>query len=259
MYSYEFNETHRQEVVSNCVVQLPLVIFLKEQGFEVQSPGFIKGQSGIEQDFDIVANRDGKTYVFAIATDVREVAQDTVVKLFAKKFDIEAERSFVVAIPKMKQEGLKLAQLYGIDVIQGQDHTEIMEKMPQSLFSHAEHRVIRSNMEQSPTPPEHPTRGKSVETVESLTRQLTDEMRAQSQMTQKSVIRTHEETAPNGLLRTDAGKETVLVASVPGKSTSNLSISERETKSSESGRCENCDRLLIKGSKFCDQCGRLIG
>jgi len=220
VYIYEFNEAYRQEVVSNCVVQFPIANRLREMGLNVQSPGFIKGQSGIEQDFDIVARDGDKNYVFAIATNATEVNQDVVATLFAKKFDAEVEKSFVVAIPKMNREGLKVASLYGIQVIEGADQIEVTKKIPALLQGKEQ----PQNSEPVSPPARAEVEDRDVtpavtEAIQKMTRQL------------------------NGQ------KETVTEVSPTGKPDSRISARVK---------CTNCGRELDSGSDFCDQCGKIL-
>jgi len=133
IYTYTFSEELRQEVMANCVVELPILNLLKENGFKVESPGTMKGDSGIDYPFDIIATKDNKTTVIMIATAAREVGQEVVVGLFAKIYDCKPDKPIIVAIPRLSAESMKLANLYRIQVFEGSGLEEIMKKLRPAL------------------------------------------------------------------------------------------------------------------------------
>jgi hypothetical protein len=261
VYAYEFNEIHRLEVISNCAVQLPLVNFLKDTGFIVQSPGFLNGQSGIEQDFDIVASRDGKNYVFMIGTNVREVNQDIVATMFAKRFDVEVERSIVVAIPRMNREGLKMAEMYGIDIIQGEEHRKIAEGIQRLLQLAQKNEATTPRARPSYVAPQHTESRQPLNMVAQEPKsQPTKLTQTQSDPEAPVARSTKIENEPLSAILAKHREEIGLVA--PGTQQrpthSILKSNPNPAAPSVALRCTYCNRTLIQSSKFCDQCGRII-
>ena len=106
---------------------------MKEKGFTVESPGTMKGKSGIDYPFDIIATKEDKKTVFVIATDAREVEQEVIIGFFAKIYDCKPEKAIIVGIPRLSTESLGLTSLYRIDVFEGNELKGILEKLKQAL------------------------------------------------------------------------------------------------------------------------------
>ncbi|UCD72810.1 MAG: hypothetical protein JSW01_04985, partial [Candidatus Bathyarchaeota archaeon] len=102
------------------------------------APGTLKGRSGAEHLFDIVASRDGKNIVFAVTTGPTERDPRPVLSFFAKTYDVPAEREVLIAIPRLPEDARKLAETYGIEYMEVETTEEILKNMP-ALFSEPLH------------------------------------------------------------------------------------------------------------------------
>jgi len=60
VYSYSLKEEVREEAAVGWVVIAPITEFLEENGFEVESPAFLKGKSGANHMFDMAAYKGDK-------------------------------------------------------------------------------------------------------------------------------------------------------------------------------------------------------
>lgn len=138
IFGYIFNEEKRAEVLANILVELPLIQLLEAHGYRINAPGTLKGRSGAEHLFDIVASRDGKSIVFAVTTGPTERKPKPVLSFFAKTYDVPAVREVLIAIPRLSKEAKKLAETYGIEYIEGETTEEILKNMP-ALFSEPLH------------------------------------------------------------------------------------------------------------------------
>lgn len=134
IFGYVFNEEKRTEVIANALVELPIVKLLKAQGYSISMPGTLKGRSGAEHLFDIVATRYEKSIVFAITTGPSERGPKPVLNFFAKTYDVPAEREVLIAIPRLSKDAKKLAETYGMEYMEGETAEEILKDMPM-LFS----------------------------------------------------------------------------------------------------------------------------
>ena len=66
---YNFNEDLRSEVIANSTLEVPITNLLKKNGYSVESPGVLVGDSGVEHYFDIIAShakKGGKKKTLAI-------------------------------------------------------------------------------------------------------------------------------------------------------------------------------------------------
>jgi hypothetical protein len=116
----------------------PIREFLAENGFEVESPAFLKGRSGANHMFDIVAH-DGETgkkvTVIDLATSAEgEVSEQPVIALFAKIFDVSPDKAYLIAIPKMNENGKKMAELYNIQIIEAKNQKEVIKVLKDRLL-----------------------------------------------------------------------------------------------------------------------------
>jgi negative regulator of replication initiation len=111
----------------------PIREFFKSRGFTVESPGFLKGKSGASHMFDIAASKgDIVRYVIVIdlaTSTADEVSEQSIIAMFAKVYDVVPDKSFLIAIPKMSENGRKLGDLYKIDLIEGKDQNEAMKTL----------------------------------------------------------------------------------------------------------------------------------
>jgi hypothetical protein len=133
VYSYRLKEEAKQEAGLGWVLVAPMKEFLTEIGMDVEGPAFLKGKSGANHMFDVVArSRDvpGKATVIDLATSSEgSVSEQPVIALFAKIFDVSPQRAFLVAIPRMNDNGKKMAELYNIRVIEAKDQKEAVKSL----------------------------------------------------------------------------------------------------------------------------------
>jgi len=108
----------------------PIVELLQDLGLEAESPGYLKGKSGIEHMFDVVAlSASGGVTVIDLATSNSVVDESSMVTMFAKVFDTSPTQSILVSIPRLSDAGRRLADFYKIAVIEARDVNEAVEKL----------------------------------------------------------------------------------------------------------------------------------
>ena len=140
VYAYSLKEEAKEEVAIGWVVIAPIRDFLVENGFEVESPAFIKGKSGANHMFDIVAYKgEGETArkvtVIDLATSAENaVSEQPVIALFAKIYDVSPENAYLIAIPKVSENGKKMAELYSIKLIEAKDQKEAIKALQEEML-----------------------------------------------------------------------------------------------------------------------------
>jgi hypothetical protein len=116
----------------------PIREFLVEEKFDVESPAFLKGKSGANHVFDIVATKGQakrKTTVIDLATSNQNmVSEQPVIALFAKIYDVSPDQAYLIAIPKMSENGKKMAQLYNIRLIEARDQKEAIDALKERVL-----------------------------------------------------------------------------------------------------------------------------
>jgi hypothetical protein len=136
VYSYTLKENVTAESSLNWFLVAAIREFLMKEGLNVESPGLLKGKSGANHSFDIVAYKADKsqTIVVDLAMSAGNVvSEQPVIALFAKIFDVSPERALLIAIPKLSENGKKMAELYKIRAIEAKNQEEALESLKESL------------------------------------------------------------------------------------------------------------------------------
>ena len=138
IYSYSLKEEVKDEAVVGGVLLAPLRELLEENEFEVESPAFLKGKSGANHMFDIVAFKGEvmrKPIVIDVAISSSDVVtEQPVIALFAKIFDVSPENAYLIAIPAINDNGKKMAELYKIQVIEARNQKEAIKSLKDKLL-----------------------------------------------------------------------------------------------------------------------------
>jgi hypothetical protein len=137
VYSYSLREEAREEISLGWVLVAPIREFLIEEGFKVESPAFIKGKSGANHMFDIVAYKGEttpKVTVIDLASSTEDiVSEQPVIALFAKIFDVSPNNAYLITIPKISENGKKMAELYKIQIIEGKNQKEAIKALKEKI------------------------------------------------------------------------------------------------------------------------------
>jgi len=133
VYSYTLNQDVMKEAGVGYILVAPLREFFQSRGFTVESPGFLKGKSGASHMFDIAASRGDITrfvVVIDLATSAEEVvSEQAIIAMFAKVYDVAPDKACLIAIPKMNENGRKLAALYKIELIEAKNQKEALKAL----------------------------------------------------------------------------------------------------------------------------------
>jgi hypothetical protein len=138
VYTYSLNEDVKEEVSLDWVVITPVCDFLRDNGFHVESPAFVKGKSGANHVFDIAAFKDEitrKVTVIDLATSMKgAVPEQPVIALFAKIYDVSPNQAYLIAIPELSENGKKMAELYNIQVVEAKTQKETIKTLKEKMF-----------------------------------------------------------------------------------------------------------------------------
>lgn len=133
VYSY----TLREEANVGWVIIAPIRELLEENEFEVESPAFLKGKSGANHMFDIAAFKgdiERKVLVIDLSASAEPaVSEQPVIALFAKIFDVSPDGAYLIAIPKMSDNGKKMAELYNIQIIEATNQREAVKALKEKI------------------------------------------------------------------------------------------------------------------------------
>jgi hypothetical protein len=139
VYTYALKEEARKEAAEGWILISPITEFLTRSGFEVNSPAFLKGKSGANHMFDVVAlarARDASKSLtvidLATSTD-NVVSEQPVIALFAKIFDVTPTKAYLIAIPKLSENARKMAELYNIQTIEAKNQKEAIDNLKKKI------------------------------------------------------------------------------------------------------------------------------
>ena len=133
VYSYKLSAEAKKEASLGWILVAPIREFLERHGFEVETPGFLKGKSGASHMFDITAFRTGAAKdvaVLDLATSAEDiVSEQPVIAMFAKIYDVAPDNAYLIAIPKITDNGKKMAKLYKITLIEAKNPKEAIKAL----------------------------------------------------------------------------------------------------------------------------------
>jgi hypothetical protein len=139
IYSYVLNPAAEEEYKRRFILLAPVKKLLEDLQYKVSMPGKLVGESGAEHQFSIVALKNlgeiNETLVLDAVSSNDTVNETPVAAMFAKIFDAKPTKAFLIATPKMNQNGKKLAQLYKINVIEAEKIDEAATKLLEFLKS----------------------------------------------------------------------------------------------------------------------------
>ena len=137
VYTYALEEEARREAAEGWVLIPPISEFLAENGFKVNTPAHLKGKSGANHMFDIVASRGENAKnvtVIDLATSTDNVvSEQPVIALFAKIFDVSPDAAYLIAIPKLNDNARKMAELYHIQAIEARNQKEAIDSLKEKM------------------------------------------------------------------------------------------------------------------------------
>lgn len=137
VYLYKISAQAMREAALGPILVAPIRELLEEDGFDVETPGFLKGRSGASHMFDIMASRGGisrNVTVIDLATTTDDVVtEQSVIGMFAKVYDVSPDNACLIVIPKISDDGKRLAALYKIKVIEAKSRKEAVERLKTCL------------------------------------------------------------------------------------------------------------------------------
>jgi hypothetical protein len=137
VYTYALKEEARREAAEGWVLISPITEFLRQNGFEVKSPAFLKGKSGANHMFDIVAwpkeNEKSVTVIDLATSTENVVSEQPIIALFAKIYDVSPATAYLIAIPKLNDNARKMAELYNIRAIEATNPKEAINSLKEKM------------------------------------------------------------------------------------------------------------------------------
>lgn len=146
LYSYRPN-LERIRGLSDQLIIPRILEFLGERGYRAESPGEIKGESGVRHIFDIIARGGGeRPPIIAIDVSLGDgpAGEVEVKEMFAKVYDVNPYRAVLIAVPGLGEEAKRLTERYGIDVVEARDPQSLLRGLLKAIppVEEAEYRTL---------------------------------------------------------------------------------------------------------------------
>lgn len=132
LYSYLITKQLEEEIVKAIDQQRYIGNKLKELGFKTESPAALKGRSGVEHDFFMVATMGTGFLRIRILLELignGEVTKNDIFNFYAKAVDVGAYGALIGVVPRMTDEAKAISKSYKIAFVEGDDLSKISEKM----------------------------------------------------------------------------------------------------------------------------------
>ena len=140
VYSYSLSESAKNKLSATALIVAPIHDLLVNMGLKVESPSFLKGKSGAKHPFSISASNPKTNSVIVVDLTMSTegpVTEQPVFALFAKTFDISPSKAYLIAIPKLTETAVKMAELYGIVTVEAKKPADAVilfkEKLDEKL------------------------------------------------------------------------------------------------------------------------------
>ncbi len=135
VYSYTLKANIKAESSINWYLSSAVSNLLAKQGLKVETSAVVKGKSGANHTFDIVAyNSDAsRKTVIDIATAENSVSEQPIIALFAKIFDVSPEKAYLIAVPKLNDNAKKMAELYNIQAVEAKNPDQAVAALKERM------------------------------------------------------------------------------------------------------------------------------
>lgn len=137
VYSYVLDKVVETEFTREVLFLAPLKRILKEAGYGVEAPGVMRGASGTSHSFDLVGLKTEGSRQTVITLDMaicdKVCGEENVISVFAKTFDVSPTKPILIAIPALSDTAKKLADLYKLEVIEGEKPEKISQGFHEAL------------------------------------------------------------------------------------------------------------------------------
>jgi len=136
LYCYRPN-LDRVRSLSDQLIIPRILEFLHERGYRAESPGEIRGESGVRHSFDVVARGRGEeppTIVIDIALEEGPAGEEEVKEIFAKVYDVNPYKAVLIAVP-VREEAKRLAERYDIEAVEAGDQRALFKGLMKAIPS----------------------------------------------------------------------------------------------------------------------------
>ena len=135
IYSYKVSTLSFKKI--NLILKIEDL--LKSLGYEVNTPYYMNGVSGLKHKFDIHGYRKNNSHRLLINIHISDKLLDeaAIINSFAIDFDIYPLRTTLIAIPGLSESSKQLLSIFKVNVIEAKDIETALKNLSQHIL--AEH------------------------------------------------------------------------------------------------------------------------
>lgn len=134
VYSYSVSEVAVDEIKGGAFFTSIAKSFFADLKYDIEVPGKILGESGIQNEFDVLLKKENGAIIAIDALLSNEpISQIQIIREYGKTFDVKAE-VYIVASPSLSEDAKKLAKAYGLNIIEG-DPSKALSTLKEMLLS----------------------------------------------------------------------------------------------------------------------------
>ncbi|MDP2900186.1 MAG: hypothetical protein Q8O47_04390 [Candidatus Bathyarchaeota archaeon] len=134
-YIYSLSEFAKADIKRGVFFASQLREIVERHGYSITTPLVLKGSSGIDYDFDLIATtKEGKRITIDVNFGETKIARNMVMEMSGKYRDV-GEKSYLIIAPKTEPENQNLADSLQIKLVQGETPGDALESFSQILAS----------------------------------------------------------------------------------------------------------------------------
>lgn len=153
IYGFSVNENRREIIEAESLDLSPVVKKLRASFWEAETSMFLKGKSGLEHPFTLMAYRPGskdenETNVMVdVVFERRGIDETSVISLFSKILDFNVKRAVLIGVPNVGEGTRRLGESYGISVSECSKMEEVAETLWNAIKPIIEEEASKTFME----------------------------------------------------------------------------------------------------------------
>lgn len=134
VYYYILSSTAKEEIGHGVLLLGSIKDNLTKLGYKVIVPFVMKGNSGVEQAFDMLVTRGDQRIAMDVLASDRPILQVEIIKEYVKTLDAKVDL-YLVVIPELSEDARKLAESYKVNVIESHSPQEALKAIVKTFES----------------------------------------------------------------------------------------------------------------------------
>lgn len=154
VYGYSINEEKREIIEVETLDLWPVIKNLRSAFWEAKTSVMLKGRSGLEHPFTMIAYRPGvekaggeTNIIVDIVFEKKAVDEVSVISFFTKILDVDVRHAILLAVPDINNQAEELARSYGISVLKCEKMDEVADILWNAIRPVVEEEASRAFME----------------------------------------------------------------------------------------------------------------